>query len=114
MCLHRGNLDLPAIFPIFGSLELEVLSVLSAFVILFTHTITAWCAKEQPQTALCVIFFESAWFRTDAGDLLERKWSALRRKVFEPSCEESGMMRSHYQKRSNLSYACFLTYNSFH
>jgi solute carrier family 45 protein 1/2/4 len=44
----RGNIDLPKMFPIFGSMEIEVLSVVSTFFVLVTHSITAWCVKEKP------------------------------------------------------------------
>jgi len=40
------------IFPIFGSTQLEVLSVFSACLLLFTHAIMAWCAKEQPLVSI--------------------------------------------------------------
>ncbi|VDC04314.1 unnamed protein product [Peniophora sp. CBMAI 1063] len=42
-----GGLDMPAMFPIFGSTEIEVISALSAISLVFTHAITCYCTKER-------------------------------------------------------------------
>lgn len=99
----RGNLDLPAMFPIFGSMELEVLSVLSAFFIVFTHIITAWCAKEQAQVASCVISIDPVRFRVEARKS-GRKLRVLRRRAFGTSYKISGTICLRCRKQLNPLY----------
>lgn len=36
-----------AIFPFFGTTELEVLAVVGSFLLLITHAVTAFCTKEK-------------------------------------------------------------------
>ena len=38
---------MPALFPIFGSAEIEVISALSAIALIVTHVITCYCTKER-------------------------------------------------------------------
>ena len=50
ICVHqhpRGNIDMTAIFPFFGTTELEVLAVVGSFLLLITHAVTAFCTKEK-------------------------------------------------------------------
>ena len=47
---HRGNIDLPHLFPRLGGTQLEVLVIFTSFFLLSTHAITAWCVKEEPFT----------------------------------------------------------------
>ncbi|KAM5539805.1 hypothetical protein V8D89_006618 [Ganoderma adspersum] len=42
-----GNIDMTAIFPFFGTTELEVLAVVGSFLLLITHAVTAFCTKEK-------------------------------------------------------------------
>ncbi|KAH7929288.1 MFS general substrate transporter [Leucogyrophana mollusca] len=42
-----GNVDLPRIFPIFGSAQLEVLTVIASLLLLFTHSLTSTFVKER-------------------------------------------------------------------
>ncbi|KAH7915904.1 major facilitator superfamily domain-containing protein [Hygrophoropsis aurantiaca] len=42
-----GNVDLPRIFPIFGKVQLEVLSVIACLLLLFTHSLTSFFVKER-------------------------------------------------------------------
>lgn len=42
-----GNVDMTAVFPIFGNTELEVLAVVGSLLLLITHSVTAFCTKEK-------------------------------------------------------------------
>ncbi len=42
-----GNIDLTRILPFLGKTELEVLSVVGSFLLVFTHGVTAYCTKEK-------------------------------------------------------------------
>lgn len=45
--LSSGNVDMTRVFPFFGDTELEVLVVVGALLLIFTHGITAFCVKEK-------------------------------------------------------------------
>ncbi|KAH9915143.1 MFS general substrate transporter [Epithele typhae] len=42
-----GNVDMTAVFPFFGSNEIQVLAAVGAILLVFTHAITAICTKEK-------------------------------------------------------------------
>ncbi|KZV67350.1 MFS general substrate transporter [Peniophora sp. CONT] len=42
-----GGLDMPSLFPFFGSTEIEVISALSAIALVVTHAITCYCTRER-------------------------------------------------------------------
>ena len=42
-----GNLDMTKVLPFLGNTELEVLSVVGAFLLVLTHAATAYCVKEK-------------------------------------------------------------------
>ncbi|KDQ54087.1 hypothetical protein JAAARDRAFT_410743 [Jaapia argillacea MUCL 33604] len=42
-----GNIDLTSIFPMLGKTELEVLSIITAVLLIITHSIMSYCVKEK-------------------------------------------------------------------
>lgn len=42
-----GNVDMTKVFPFLGSTQLEVLSVVGAFLLLIAHLATAYCVTEK-------------------------------------------------------------------
>lgn len=48
LIFSRGNFDLPTLFPLFGRTQLQVLAVVTAFLLLVTHFVTCMAVKEVP------------------------------------------------------------------
>jgi len=46
-CCCSGNIKLPALFPIFGKTQLQILSILSALLLLITNGITVYSVSER-------------------------------------------------------------------
>ncbi|KAI6041575.1 major facilitator superfamily domain-containing protein [Pisolithus marmoratus] len=44
---YVGNVNLPAIFPFLGNVQLEVVSVIASLSLISTHLWAAWCVKER-------------------------------------------------------------------
>jgi len=42
-----GNINLPALFPFLGHVQLEAITVIASFLLMGTHLWTAWSVKER-------------------------------------------------------------------